>query len=645
MAEISTSIEPGYYTSGQTLTVKFPANTRRAIVTRTDRAPVLTEILAYDRGPITPVPAAPEGSPDAGPVIDRPFLAVTQDGRGNVIYDGGFPKFYNEQIAANNGGSYPAVNPNTFATLTAAGKYLYNGLNFCANPRKVAAGNRKVLFIGNSAKGDPFVLTDSHYSNQGGTRIPYGFRDTLDGICQAGNWIPTYYDLPTPTSKIDFTFDYLDQFATVVFFGVNATLSPEQTYVTERFAKELASYRTAGNGIAIITDHCNDNFTSVADALARGYVFGADATRLAKEYGCYYSGNVNRKPVLVSEIKRQIGYPGPPQSHPLLNGLPDTASIYAGDSESLVMPELYTNEQVDPTQDLVVPMTTPGNYRVNVLVQLQDGTIITKPMMFQIVDPSVIILRDSLGRTVGSPQVTYKRGIDLSLFAGTGVTQTYSGEILKNGILQGYFRSIEGVTTYQPFTGAGCPLGAVSGDVITFAIKDPFEYSISTTLQVSAPVTYYVNSGTLSEFIKSVRGHPYYTGISSVATIKSDLQSFCDQFYHDAENLGTSPTSYTWKFMGKSRLAFVANSRLRPIRVKIYPTEANWTANKPVVGAVGDAVLIAENNTVYYWDNLPMVWTKHPQTANLLYNVGRHAFNFIDSTWWIIGASSTTRIP
>ncbi|ABY63124.1 virion structural protein [Pseudomonas phage 201phi2-1] len=641
MAEISTSIQPGYYTTGQTLTVTFPANTRRAIVTRNERSPVLTEILAYDTGPITPVPP---GDP-AGPTIDRPFLAVTQDGRGNVIYDGGFPKFYNDQIAANNGGTYPAVNPNTFATLTPAQKYLYNGLNFCANPRKVAAGNRKVLFIGNSVKGYSFVLTDSHYQNQGGARADNGFRDTLDGICQAGNWTPTYYDLPDNSSKIDFTFDYLDQFATVVFFGLYATQSPSETHVTERFAKELAAYRTAGNGIAIITDHCNDNFTSVADALARGFVFGADATRLAKEYGCYFSGNVDRQPVLVSEIKRQIGYPGPPESHPLLNGLPDTAYIFAGASESLVMPELYTNEEVDPDQPLVVPMNTAGTYRVNVLVQLDDGTILTKPMLFQVIDPSVIILRDSLGRTVGSPQTTYKRGIDLSLFPGAGVTQTYSGEILKNGILQGYFRSLEGVTSYQPFTGAGCPLGAVSGDVITFKITDPFEYSISTTINVSAPETYYVNSGTLSEFIKSVRGHPYYTGISSIPTIKTDLQSFCDQFYHDAENLGSSPTSYTWKFMGKSRLAFVANSRLRPIRLKIYATTTEWMSNTPATGAKGDAVLVAATNDVYYWDDLPMVWVKHPQTANLLFNVGRHAFNTRDSTWWQIGASSTTRIP
>lgn len=649
MAEIISSLEPGWYTTGQTLTVKFPADARRAIVTRTERNPVLTEILAYDRGPITPVPALPEGDPGAGPTIDRPFLAVTQDGRGNVIYDGGFPKFYNSQIAAYNGGSYPATIPNTFAGLTPAGKYLYNGLNFIANPRKVGAGNRKVLFIGDTVRGYNFVLTDSHYnpkpgqaSADGGT----GFFDTITGICQAGNWTPTYYDLPNETAKIDFDFNYLDQFAAVVFFSLHATPTPAERRVTDRFAKELASYRAAGNGIAIITDHCGDNYTSVQDAVTRGTVFATSAIYLTKEYGCYYSGNVDRKPVLVSEIKRQIGAPGPPETHPLLAGLADTDSIYAGPSESLVMPELFIDEQVDPTQDLVIPLTTAGKYRVNVLVQLDDGSIITKPMLFTIIDPSTTNIRDSFNRSVLATSTTYKPAVDYTISPDPTFEGSLRGKILIDNNLVGFFQTTvnAGVsnTAYMPFGGASAPMVLKTGSVLKFSITDPFEYNLTTTINLPVGTPYWNASGGLSTFIQQILQHPYFTG-RSVDEMQSDMTAFADKYYPAANRIGVTTYNQWWKVIGKARLPF-AETEFNPVRLRIYANLAAFNTNKPAVGAVGDAVIIADTNQVYYWDDLPIVWTAHTAKANVLFGVDRKAVNTLNNSNWVIGANSTVAV-
>jgi hypothetical protein len=642
MAEIISSLEPGYYTTGQTLTVTFPANSRRAIVTRTERNPVLTEILAYDRGPITPVPPGP----NPGPTIDRPFLAVTQDGRGNVIYDGGFPKFYNNQLAANNGGTYPATLPNTFATLTPAQKYLYNGLNFIANPRKVAAGNRKVLFIGDCIKGETFVLTDSHYNPTAGQSSPdgpLGFKDTLTGIVQAGNWTATYYEPPNASTKIDFDFNYLDQYAAVVFFGLKDYADMASLRVTDRFAKELAAYRSAGNGIAIITDHCGDNYTSLQDAVSRGSIFAAAAILLAKEYGCYFSGNVDRSPVLVSEIKRQIGAPGPPQTHPLLNGLPDSASIYAGVSESLVMPELYTDEAVDPTQALVIPMTTAGKYRVNVLVQLNDGTIITKPMLFTVIDPSAVTVRDSFNRSVLATSTTYKPVVDYGIGPDPAFEGTLRGKIQVDGNLVGFFQTSVtagvGNTAYLPFGGSGNPMPVKNGSVLKFSITDPFEYSLTTTISIPNVTPYWEASGGISTFINQILQHPYFTG-KTVAEVQSDITLFADKCYTTAKSLGTTTYNQWWKVMGKMRLPF-ASSELTPVRVQIYANLASFNTNKPAVGAIGDAVIIADTNQVYYWDDLPIVWTLHPVKADVLFNVGRKAVNTLNASNWVIGANST----
>lgn len=642
MAEIISSLEPGYYTTGQTLTVKFPANSRRAIVTRTERNPVLTEILAYDRGPITPVPPGP----NPGPTIDRPFLAVTQDGRGNVIYDGGFPKFYNIMISNNNGGSYPATIPNTFAGLTPAQKYLYNGLNFIANPRKTASGNRKVLFIGTGVRGESYVLTDSHYAPVAGQQEVdgnYGFKDTMTGLCQAGNWTPTYYDVPNASTKVDFDFTYLDQFAAVVFFSLNGGGNVANPRVTDRFAKELAAYRNAGNGIAIITDHCGDNYTSIQDAMSRSTAFAVDATVLAKEYGCYYSGNVDRQPVLVSEIKRQIGLPGPPETHPLLNGLADTDSIFAGGSESLVMPELYTSEQVDPDQDLVIPLTTAGKYRVNVLVQLDDGTILTKPMLFTIIDPSTTTVRDSFNRSILATSTTYKQAVDYTISPDPAFEGSMRGKILVDGNLVGFFQTTvnAGVanTSYMPFGSASSPMVLKTGSVLKFTITDPFEYSLSTTISIPSVTPYFNASGGLSTFIQQIMQHPYFSG-RSLDDIQSDVTAFADKCYKASGDIGTTIYNLWWKVIGKARLSFT-DSEFKPIRLRIYANLAAFNAAKPAVGAVGDAVIIADTNQVWYWDDLPIVWTAHTAKANVLFGVGRKAVNTLNSTNWVVGANTT----
>lgn len=601
----------------------------------------MSEVLAYDRGPITPVPALPEGDPGAGPIIDRPFLAVTQDGKGNVIYDGGFPKFYNIEIAKANGNVYPTVLPSTFAQLTPASKYLYNGLNFCANKRKVASGNRKILFVSNSAKGYSFVLTDSHYHNQGGDHADTGFRDTIEAICTAGNWTPTLYDLPVQSDKLDFSYEYLDQFAAVVFFSLYAAQSNSDRHVTENFAKNMAQYRAAGNGIAIITDHCGDNYTSLSDAVARGSVFALDATIVAKEYGCYFSGNVDRKPVLVSEIKRQIGAPGPPETHPLLAGLADTDYIYAGASESLVFPELYTTNIVDETQPYVVQMNTAGTYYVNVLVQSDAGDIEVKPMRFVIIDPSDIVLKDSLGGTISSTTSTYKRVFDYSLINTNDASALYRGEIRVNNNLHGYFKLSAGNIEYYPLAGPYSGINVADGDTVGFYIKQPFEYEIKTTVSLTPGVPVYRQSGSVSTFIKALRAMPDYTGKAD-KLIYNDAVRTGFNFYAGKAMVPYRSNPNYWNAMYAARLPFTTGS-LNSCNLFVAPNPAFWAANKPTTIREGESAIIATTNEVYYYDADILDWKLHPLKANVLFGINRLVDSTVDSSIWKIGASTTVK--
>lgn len=652
MAEIGVSIEPGQYYTTQSLTVTFPPNTRRAIITRDDRSPVLTEILAYDTGYIQPIPSNPNPDIGEGPIVERPFLAVTQDGRGNVIYDGGFPKFYNSQIKAANGGTYPAAKPTTLAGMPPASKYLLNGLSFIANPRKTAAGNRKILFLNNTVVGAIYNIKASHYNPVAG-QYPgvngedSGFYDTFTAVCQIGGWVPTFIDCTgMPNGQLDVSLAEMEEYAAIVYLASNGSSSPTTSTITEQTASNIAQYRAAGNGVAIITDHCTDNYANLDDAIARGGLFGHDATKVAKYFGAYFSGDVARRPVQVAEIRRQIGLPGPPEDHPLLAGMADSEYIFAGGSESLIIPELFENDIVNHDQPWTTTFNTPGTYRVNVLVQLDDGTIITKPMRFVIINPSDILIKDSFNRTVTNTSKTYKTVIDYTLDTVATATPTVTGELRVDTMLVGYFTTtiVNGIanTSYKPFGGTGVPMPINNGQVFKFVIKEPFEFTASVTIDVPDRTPYFNASTGISTFSKLITSHPYFTGFN-INQAFSDLTGFTDKCYTTARNLGTTILGLWWKVMGKARLPFT-DSELLPVRVKVYTTEAAWTAAKPAVGNVGDAVIIAASNKVYYWDDLPMTWATHPNNAATLFNVQRKVVNLLDNSNWVIGASTTTKV-
>lgn len=72
------SKEPGRYAPPQTVNWVVSDNVDYFAISQDDHATAISEYIAYDQ--LDP---------------PNPFIAVTQDGNGNVVYDGGFPKFYN----------------------------------------------------------------------------------------------------------------------------------------------------------------------------------------------------------------------------------------------------------------------------------------------------------------------------------------------------------------------------------------------------------------------------------------------------------------------------------------------------------------------------------------------------------------------
>jgi hypothetical protein len=629
MADVTVSPQPGYYGGEQTVVVTFPPDVRKAIITQDDVAPVLSEVLAYDQGPLYPN-APPHTGVPPGDIVARPFMAVTQDGRGNVVYDAGFPKYYN--------GTMPSPRPTTFAMLTAAMKYLYNALNFIAKPNVT----RKILFIGNTATGSPYDTKASLIA--GNTYGAEGFRDTFELVAGLAGFT---YDIRNVSDfgglgKIDGTLTTFNQYSCVVVM-CGANLAVGQTNITTQFSQELASYRAGGGGVMIITDHCDRIYTNLADAVANGSIFGGDATKVSQYYGTYFSGNVDRAPVLVSEIKSQLALNGGPGDHPLLNNMADTDSIYAGGSESLVMVETYASSQVDPLVTHSYFYDSAGVKRLNVLVQMEDGTVFVRPYRYDLIDPSDLMLRDARDRVTGPTLQTVKRGFDLHVFYNMASPPTMTGRVLRNGEPHGTFMLSNNVMTLKMCSGTDSTFNYLPTDRIGFAIEVPFIYTMETTIQaldvsmVNASWTRVAGLGT------ALLATPDYTGMGKKNAIKQ-LWEYSNLLYRDTSE-STGNVYGIWPRV-LTRIDRALKGIPGSCNLWIATNAADWAANKPVNPVEADTVIQADNNNVYTWwikDGIGS-WVTNTSKAAAFFYQGRKVVDKRGTGTWVIGANSTTLV-
>lgn len=319
----------GTYSTDQTVRWQTSKDVKFVSYTVNGLMPTLSEYVAYDT--LEP---------------PNPFIAVTQDTRGNVVYDGGFPKFYN--VVA------PATTA-TFAMLDGAFKYLYNALNFVSNKVKVNAGNRNVLILGDALDEDNYPIKSV---------APSGFFTSFTNLFAIAGYTPVFKDRSDYNNSLNPTAAELDQYCAVL------VMSSQYGSLTGWFTKEavsaLVAYREAGNGLILITDH-GDPITSAEQAATGAYVgFFRSANQIAAEFGTYFTGLYDRTPVNVGFLRNTYG------EHPLYAGMSNDESIAAGASESRVVVQGYP--RYAPNQ-LPALLMTDGCYLVQILTVLNDGTL------------------------------------------------------------------------------------------------------------------------------------------------------------------------------------------------------------------------------------------------------------------------------
>lgn len=319
----------GTYTTRQTVDWQASQSVDFVMFTVNGLMPTLSEYVAYD----TLNPA-------------NPFIAVTQDGRGNVVYDGGFPKFYNIYAPAANVG---------FAGLTGAFKYLYNALNFVSNKAKVNAGNRNVLILGDAVAAEAYPVKSG---------APTGFYTSFANLFAIAGYNPIFKDRADYSGTLNPTFAELDQYCAVLH------MSSDYTTATGRFTPQgvaaMVAYREAGNGVILITDHGPDIPDVNTAANGQYGAFFRSANQLVAEYGAYFSGNFDRTPVNVGFLRTWYG------DHFLYSGMSNDEYIHAGASESRVIIANYPRYKPNELPKLELEN---GCYNIQILTRLKSGVV------------------------------------------------------------------------------------------------------------------------------------------------------------------------------------------------------------------------------------------------------------------------------
>lgn len=584
MSNLQLSIPPGFYLEPQVASWQLGPGVDYVVFNQGGAPPAISKYIAYDT--LTPA---------------NPFIAVTQDGTGNVVYDGGFPKLYNNMA--------PAAGA-TFAQMSGAFKFVHNALKWIANPEKVAAGNNKILVLGDGI---------NNYNIKGSN--PNDFKISIDRVCAAAGFVPTY------KQTIDYVGGLLDPRLTelnnycAVF--LMSSLAGQVGQITNQGAIDLATFRSQGNGLFIMTDH-GEIVTSPEQAanLTSPGNFFATANKVIVQFGAYFSGNYDRVPVNVGFIRANYG------DHPLYAGMLDSENIAAGGSESKVVVAEYTKYY--PGNIPNVTINKLGSSVVQAAALMLDGSIETYRGFFAIAEGNPLVFKNSSGAEVTAFDAGYGArlpALDLAMsLAGAG---TVLGEIRRGGILIGSFFHTDDLAEAIWYANSPDQVMFNTGEELVARILVPFNYAATIALTRVQPSI--GNGQAYGEIVSRAMG-PTDKRVTEAGTAGILLR------INQAGGLSIPTKLSTAENVAKIREFFysaVQDGSTQPVVTRaIYATEAIaapiLAAAQVPGGTHKRTVLIAETSNLYEY--VLGKWNKVPGT-NLadIFGVGRVIENSLSS--------------
>lgn len=452
MADINANPSPGFFTSLANVSFTFDDKGGQYAYSRDpNNPPSISKYISYDT--LSP---------------PNPFIAVTEDGRGRVVYDGGFPKFCNGNIP---NWTNVATRPKTFSELIASHKFLYNALNWVANPAKTALGNRKVLIVGDKNDTDAGDGSDSYYVTYNEVN-DVGFKAVFDTILAAAGYTPTYKNPKHYAGNvIDVRLAELEQYCCVIFMSSDHISTAR---ITQSSINDFVTYRANGNGLIMITDH-GDVINSISHALGASSGFFKTANAIITRFGAYFSGSYDRTPVNVGFLRSTYG------DHPLYNGMTNAEYISAMNSESRVV------VTVTPTAPSSGTLTLPinqGTNTIDILIVKSNGSVVIQRFTYVLQGEEIIFVKSKDSRPGGNGQVVENGNVFAdnngnlfleSIRLNVGDLGTLVGDIQHNGKRIGTVIGTSAGTDVSFLTSAGRKHFR-NGDTLAVKVLSPLTY-------------------------------------------------------------------------------------------------------------------------------------------------------------------------
>ncbi len=385
-------------------------------------------------------------------------------------------------------------------------KYLYNAILWTANPKKIAAGNRKILILGDASIGASYAVRST-----GGS----GFFTSFTRLCEGIGYEPTFKDAGMYSGGyIDETLASLDEYACVLFMS---SVHAATAYITDSCTQAMLTFREQGNGIIFITDH-GPVISNVANAYPPidGAGFFVTANKVIVNFGAFFTGNYNRSPVNVGFLRNTYG------DHPLYDGMDDSESIFAGGSESRVQVAIY--DSLPPTS--IAPFTV-GNGQTNIQVTatLKSGEIVTGKVTYNVVSFKVVFTD---GEQVKDNGQVFDVGAKNQTLVNIAIQGTLavnaSGTLYKNGSRIGRmsYTPTGGVTHLWDDNRDG-QVKVQNGDLIAVVLDAPVSISGGVTVKRFQP-SKFLSIKNMANAMTTLRTYrPQQSDIRRVRTIFDEI--------------------------------------------------------------------------------------------------------------------------
>lgn len=337
-------------------------------------------------------------------------------------------------------------------------KYFFNCMQFIANKTKVAAGNRKVLFLGDAKTTENYTIINEKANS---------FKRMLDWLCMCCGYEPTYkVVVDYPGGKLDARLDEMEQYCAVVLFSSVYQNTGGPSFITQECVDAFMTYRENGNGLMFVTDH-GPIMRTIDEAIAApiGGGFFATANKVVTGFGAWFSGNYDRTPVNVGFLRRTYG------DHPLYDQMEDSESVSGGGSESRVV----VNQFAELTPATMQPIQLPkGRNVLQVAASLTDGSVVTFRSIYHVATHTVKFTDGVIAAGAGQTfDVGIKNQALLNITFSSDVgAYNAAGTVYKNGVKVGSMTYTPEGGVVQVWDGAG--LGAVK-------VNNADEFSVGLT--------------------------------------------------------------------------------------------------------------------------------------------------------------------